>query len=162
MTKEVQLGGQTVKLRATGSLPLAYRVLFNRDLLRDMDNWREQLRARLEEKEAEGVAKATKTDAPESVAGETEAAAAAEVTEEAPAAANEILYTMDIALIARLAYAMAKSAEPSIPGSMTEWLDTLESPNALYILTGEVLQLYNNGFETTVEAKKNIPPLPAP
>lgn len=160
MTKEVQLGGQTVKLRATGSLPLAYRVLFNRDLLRDMDNWREQLRARLEE--AEGVAEVAETDAPEGVAGETEAAAAAEVTEEAPAAANEILYTMDIALIARLAYAMAKSAEPSIPGSMTEWLDTLESPNALYILTGEVLQLYNNGFETTVEAKKNIPPLPAP
>lgn len=159
MTKEVQLGGQTVKLRATGSLPLAYRVLFNRDLLRDMDDWREQLRARLEEKKTE----VSETDTPESVAGETEAAAAAEVTtEEAPAAANEILYTMDIALIARLAYAMAKSAEPSIPGSMTEWLDTLESPNALYILTGEVLTLYNNGFETTVEAKKNIPPLPAP
>ncbi len=154
MTKEVQLGGQTVKLRATGSLPLAYRVLFNRDLLRDMDNWREQLRARLEEKEAE----VAETDAPEGVAGETDTP---EVTE-APAAANEILYTMDIALIARLAYAMAKSAEPSIPGSMTEWLDTLESPNALYILTGEVLTLYNNGFETTVEAKKNIPPLPAP
>ena len=161
MTKEVQIGEQTVKLRATGSLPLAYRALFNRDLLRDMDAWREQLRVRLEEADADALkvsgGVAAETDTPESVAD----ADAAEVTE-TPAAASEILYTMDIELIARLAYAMAKSATPSIPKSMEAWLDTLESPNALYLLTGEVLTLYNSGFETTVEAKKNTPPLPAP
>ena len=160
MTKEVQIGEQTVKLRATGSLPLAYRALFNRDLLRDMDAWREQLRVRLEEADADAALKvsggvAVETDTPEGVADAAEVA-------ETPAAASEILYTMDIELIARLAYAMAKSATPSIPKSMEAWLDTLESPNALYILTGEVLTLYNSGFETTVEAKKNTPPLPAP
>lgn len=141
MTKEVQIGGKDIVLRATGSLPLAYRLMFNRDLLQDMDKWREQLRLKLEE---------------------AEAAKAVEASEAAAETPNAILHTMDIVLIARLAYCMAKSAEPSIPDSMTAWLDTIEDPNALYILTGTVLQLYNNGFETTVEAKKNLPPQLAP
>lgn len=142
MTKEVQLGGRTVKLIATANLPLAYRVLFNRDLLRDMDNCREELRAKTEAAEA----------------SQQEAAN----VEKAALSDNEILASLDIVFLARLSYAMAKSAEPSIPDSMTAWLDTFDDPNTLYLLAGEVLQLYNNGFETTVDAKKNIPPQLAP
>lgn len=145
MTKEVVIGGQVIKLRATGSLPLAYRLMFNRDMLQDVDNWREQLREKLEQDEALDAAA-------------VEASAQDAAAETPSDSANQILYTMDIAMIARLAYCMAKSAEPSIPDSMTAWLDTFDDPNALYVLTGHVLQLYNNGFETTVNAKKNIPP----
>ena len=148
MTKEVEIGGQVIKLRATGNLPLAYRLMFNRDMLQDVDKWREQLRVKQEE--AEAAKTAAQSEAPEATPVEAS---------ETP---NNILYTMDIVLIARLAYCMAKSAEPSIPGEMTAWLDTIEDPNALYILTGTVIQLYNNGFETTVEAKKNPPPQLAP
>lgn len=159
MTKEVQIGGQVIKLRATGNLPIAYRLMFNRDMLQDVDKWREQLRVKQEE--AEAAKAAAQSEAPEDIP--VEASEAREATPvEASKAPNNILYTMDIVLIARLAYCMAKSAEASIPDSMTAWLDTIEDPNALYILTGTVLQLYNNGFETTVEAKKNLPPQLAP
>lgn len=156
MTKEVQIGEQVVKLRATARLPIAYRALHNRDLLRDMDEWRETLKAALEENESAEVPAET----PEVAADAPEASVQAADAETPSGAAqdnNEILYTMNLDLVARLAYAMAKSAEPSIPDTMDEWLDSLESPNALYILTGEVLTLYNNGFETTAQAKKNIP-----
>lgn len=176
MTREVTIGEQVIKLRATARLPIAYRALHNRDLLRDMDAWREKLKVMLEERENAQVSADTAevhvgvletsadvaevsvgalevpTDAPEA-SGQTEADSA-----DASPDNSEILYTMDLDLVARLAYAMAKSAEPSIPDNMQEWLDALESPNALYILTGEVLTLYNNGFETTAQAKKNIPP----
>lgn len=151
MTKEIQIGGQSIKLRATGNLPLAYRLMFNRDMLQDVDKWREKLRLKLEEAEAAKAA-----------AVEVSEAAADNATDNSSDNANAVLYTMDIVLIARLAYCMAKSAEPSIPDSMTKWLDTIDDPNALYVMSGEVLQLYNNGFETTVEAKKNIPPQLAP
>lgn len=154
MTREVQIGGQVVALRATANLPIAYRALFNRDLLRDMDGWRESLRDKTEELEA--VTEAPSGDA-EAAAVETPPDSASD-NAEADGNKNEILYTMDLTLVSRLAYAMAKSAEPSIPNGVEAWLDTLESPNALYLLAGEVLQLYNNGFETVVDAKKNIPP----
>lgn len=155
MTREVQIGEQIVKLRATARLPIAYRALHNRDLLRDMDAWREKLKTMLEERENEEVPVDTLKASVDAV--ET-SADAPEVSADASPDNAEILYTMDLDLVARLAYAMAKSAEPSIPNSMEEWLDALESPNALYILTGEVLTLYNNGFETTAQAKKNLPP----
>lgn len=129
MTKEVVIGGQTVKIRATGNLPMAYRLLFNRDLLRDMNAYRKKLQDALENEQGD---KEPDTD--------------------------NVLTAVDLDFIARLSYSMAKSAEPSIPDSMTAWLDTLESPNALYILSAPVLELYGNGFQTTSEAKKNLPP----
>lgn len=129
MTKEVVIGGQTVKIRATGNLPMSYRLLFNRDLLRDMNAYRKKLQDALENKKED---KEPDTD--------------------------NILTAVDLDFMARLSYSMAKSADSSIPNDMTEWLDTLESPNALYILSGSVMELYGNGFQTTSEAKKNLPP----
>ena len=134
MMKEVEIGGQVVKLRATGSLPMAYRMFFNRDLLRDMNAYRKKIQDALEDEEQE----AAKSDN------------------------DNFLTAVDLDFMARLSYSMAKSADSSIPNDMTEWLDTLESPNAIYILSGPVLELYGSGFQTTAEAKKNLPSQTAP
>lgn len=126
MTTEVQVGEQTVKLRATGSLPIAYRAMFNRDMLKDMNACRKSLQESLENA--------------------------------APDDEDAITTAVDLDFMARLSYCMAKSADNAIPKDMAEWLDALESPNALYILTGPVFELYGAGFQTTSEAKKNPPP----
>ncbi|MBQ9521669.1 MAG: hypothetical protein IJR72_03760 [Oscillospiraceae bacterium] len=107
MTKEVQIGGQSIKLRATGNLPLAYRLMFNRDLLQDVDKWREQLRLKLEEAAAVEAAEAVETlsDSANDNANDN---SSDNVKDNSGDNAKAILYTMDIALIARLAYCMAK------------------------------------------------------
>ena len=169
MTREVQIGEQIVKLRATARLPIAYRALHNRDLLRDMDAWREKLKTMLEEQESAespsdtAEASVDTADSPVDVqevpADEPEASEETDeetLTETADASEDnlKIMRELDLDFMARLAYTMAKSAEPSIPNDVGEWLDTIDDPNGLYVLAGESLRLYGSGFETTAEAKK--------
>ena len=169
MTKDVEIGGQVIQLRATASLPIAYRLIFRRDLLRDMEAYFKKLSALRQDagtpSDKPNADAETPNDNAKTVsdsANDNAETVSDNANDNAEGADNsEILYA-DVVLITRLAYCMAKSANPSIPKTMEAWLDTIDDPNAPYLLTGEVLQLYSAGFQTVAEAKKNIPPQTAP
>ena len=54
-----------------------------------------------------------------------------------------------------VAYVMAFHADPSIPGTIDEWLDQFEM-FSIYEVLPEILKLWGTNLITDVEAKKNF------
>lgn len=61
----------------------------------------------------------------------------------------------DYSCIERLAYTMAKQAKPDV-GTIEEWLDQFDSPMALMMAMPDILGVWNESQQTTVEQKKGI------
>lgn len=60
----------------------------------------------------------------------------------------------DLELFENIAYVMAKQADNSIPSDVGEWLDEF-NVFAIREILPELLTLWNENMETTVEIKKN-------
>ena len=60
----------------------------------------------------------------------------------------------DLEIFENVAYVMAKHADPSIPGTIEEWLDQFEM-FSIYEIFPEILELWGSNLFTTVQSPKN-------
>ena len=61
----------------------------------------------------------------------------------------------DLEIIENVAYIMAFHADPSIPGTIDEWLDQFDM-FSIYEVLPEILELWGSNLFTDVSAKKNV------
>ena len=60
----------------------------------------------------------------------------------------------DLEIFENVAYIMAYHADPTIPGTIDEWLDQFEM-FSIYQVLPEILELWGTNLQTQVDAKKN-------
>ena len=61
----------------------------------------------------------------------------------------------DLEIFENVAYIMAYHADPSIPGTIDEWLEQFEM-FSIYEVLPEILQLWGTNLITDAESKKNM------
>ena len=65
----------------------------------------------------------------------------------------------DLEIFENVAYIMAWHADPTIPGTIEEWLDEFEM-FSIYQVLPEILELWGANLVTDIESKKNGIPAP--
>ncbi len=65
-----------------------------------------------------------------------------------------ILDIDDLEIFENVAYIMAWHADPSIPGTIDEWLEDFEM-FSIYEILPEILELWGDNLITQVDVKKN-------
>ncbi len=60
----------------------------------------------------------------------------------------------DLEIFENVAYIMAWHADPTIPGTIEEWLDEFEM-FSIYEILPEILELWGTNLVTDIESKKN-------
>lgn len=119
LTKTIKIGDKDVTFRSSASIPRMYRILFKRDIFKDLT----KLEKSYKEKD-DGTAE---------------------------------MEIDDLEIFENVAYVMAKHANPTIPGTIDEWLDQFEM-FSIYEVLPEILELWGSNLFTDVEAKKNLAP----
>ena len=138
MTRTVTIDGREVKLRASASIPRLYRIKFRRDIMQDMVT----IRAALEK--ASGKAHTAACEAPED--GEAQGPAEAESPSCIPLECLE--------MFENVAYLMAKHADPTVPGTVEEWLDGFDT-FSIYSVFPVISEMWEDNIKTmSVPAKK--------
>ena len=69
-------------------------------------------------------------------------------------AENSSLEIDDLEIFENVAYIMAYHADPTIPGTIDEWLEQFEM-FSIYEILPEILDLWGTNLQTQVDAKKN-------
>ncbi len=72
---------------------------------------------------------------------------------------GEELQIEDLEIFENVAYIMAFHADPTIPGTIEEWLDEFEM-FSIYQVLPEILELWGGNLVTDIESKKNAVPAP--
>lgn len=72
---------------------------------------------------------------------------------------GEELQIEDLEIFENVAYIMAFHADPTIPGTIEEWLDEFEM-FSIYQVLPEILELWGANLVTDIESKKNGVPAP--
>ena len=72
---------------------------------------------------------------------------------------GEELQIEDLEIFENVAYIMAWHADPTIPGTIEEWLDEFEM-FSIYQVLPEILELWGANLVTDIESKKNAIPAP--
>ena len=72
---------------------------------------------------------------------------------------GEELQIEDLEIFENVAYIMAFHADPTIPGTIEEWLDEFEM-FSIYQVLPEILELWGVNLVTDIESKKNAVPAP--
>ena len=72
---------------------------------------------------------------------------------------GEELQIEDLEIFENVAYIMAFHADPTIPGTIEEWLDEFEM-FSIYQVLPEILDLWGANLVTDIESKKNGIPAP--
>ena len=70
---------------------------------------------------------------------------------------GEDLQIEDLEIFENVAYIMAFHADPTIPGTIEEWLDEFEM-FSIYEILPEILELWGTNLVTDIESKKNKSP----
>ena len=126
MEREIVVGNDKVKMRASALIPRLYRFKFGRDIIKDF--------AQLNK--AFNKAK----NLPENATDEER--------EEAQ------LSALDLTIFENVSYIMAKHADNSLPDNPNDWLDNLDM-FSIYQVLPQVLELWNLSTATTAIPKKN-------
>ena len=72
---------------------------------------------------------------------------------------GEDLQIEDLEIFENVAYIMAWHADPTIPGTIEEWLDEFEM-FSIYQILPEILDLWGTNLVTDIQSKKNGIPAP--
>ena len=72
---------------------------------------------------------------------------------------GEDLQIEDLEIFENVAYIMAWHADPTIPGTIEEWLDEFEM-FSIYQVLPQILELWGANLVTDIESKKNAIPAP--
>lgn len=138
MTRTVTIDGREVKLRASASIPRLYRIKFRRDIMQDMVTIRKAM------EKASGAATEAASEALE--AGEDQRPTGAESPSCIPLECLE--------MFENVAYLMAKHADPSVPGTVEEWLDGFDT-FSIYAVFPVISEMWEDNIKTmSVSAKK--------
>ena len=65
----------------------------------------------------------------------------------------------DLEIFEHVAYIMAWHADPTIPGTIEEWLDEFDM-FSIYEILPEILELWGTNLVTDIQSKKNGSPAP--
>lgn len=123
MEKTIEIGGKKIRLRATAALPRLYRSIFGSDIMQDMSALSKAFIEVMESQNAEG----------EGV---------------------KIEFTPELLTkFENMSYAMAKLADPAIPDTADEWLDTIEL-FSIYAIMPVIFELWDLNLATTAIEKK--------
>ncbi len=126
MERTVMVDGKPLPLRASALLPKLYRYKFGRDMIADMTKLNRAYK-KLEQ-------------LPENATEEEKEDAQLEVTE--------------LTIFENIAYLMAKQANPSLPDSPDEWLDSMDGIFSVYEMLPVILELWGANLSTTAIPKK--------
>ena len=72
---------------------------------------------------------------------------------------GEELQIEDLEIFENVAYIMAFHADPTVPGTIEEWLDEFDM-FSIYQVLPEILELWGANLVTDIESKKNGIPAP--
>lgn len=126
MIRTVTVDGKPLQLRASALIPKLYRYKFGRDMIADMTRLNRAYK-KLEQ-------------LPENATEEEKEDAQLEVTE--------------LTIFENIAYLMAKQANPSLPDSPDEWLDSMDGIFSVYEMLPVILELWGANLSTTAIPKK--------
>lgn len=129
ITKSIIIDGKEVQFRASAAVPRMYRIRFRRDIFRDLLALQADIKASEETGEKED-------------AGENSTAESSIVLDH-------------LEIFENIAYVMAKHADPSVPNTPDEWLDSF-STFSIYEVLPELLDLWAANMETQVQSKKDL------
>lgn len=128
MERSIMVGNSEIKFRASAIIPRRYRFKFGRDMISDMNQLCKNF------KKASAVLKEDATD---------------EEKKEAQ------LSVMDLTIFENVAYILAKQADPSLPDTPDEWLDSIDGVFSIYQILPAIMELWNESLKTTsIQAKK--------
>lgn len=126
MERVINCGDVQVRMRASALIPRLYRFKFGRDMIRDLTQLRSAYR-KVESLQADAT-EDERTDAQLSV--------------------------LDLTIFENLAYIMAKNADPEVPDSPDEWLDSLPGVFDIYGVLPQILEMWQLSSATTSVPKK--------
>lgn len=126
MERTVIVDGKPLRLRASALIPKLYRYKFGRDMIADMTRLNRAYK-KLEQ-------------LPENATDEEKEDAQLEVTE--------------LTIFENIAYLMAKQANPSLPDSPDDWLDSMDGIFSVYEMLPVILELWGANLSTTAIPKK--------
>lgn len=124
MEAVVNIGGNKIKMRATALMPRLYRFKFGRDIIKDMSQLEQSFKKACESKKSEEDTTAYQ------------------------------LSVMDLTIFENIAYIMCKQANPDIPDSPDEWLDSIDGVFSIYEILPTIIGLWNANEATTSHPKK--------
>ena len=150
MEKVVQIGGKTIKLKASALTPRLYRHLTGRDMMRDVIKIKETYDRALKES---GVRAPGKSPAGDD-APEERQAYQKKLNEWRAAKVSAEMEALDTEVLENMAYVMARQADPSIPSTVEEWLDTLDITMSMYHILPDVMRLWVANEKTSSIPKK--------
>ena len=138
MIRTVTIDGREVKLRASASIPRLYRIKFRRDIMQDMVTIQKAV------EKASGAAAGASSEALK--AGEDQCPAGGDGPSCIPLECLE--------MFENVAYLMAKHADPSLPGTVEEWLDGFDT-FSIYAVFPVISEMWKDNIRTmSVPAKK--------
>ena len=128
MERSIVVGNSEIKFRASSIIPRRYRFKFGRDVVSDMNQLCKNF------KKASADLREDATD---------------EEKKEAQ------LSVMDLTIFENVAYILAKQADPSLPDTPDEWLDSIDGVFSIYQILPTIMELWNESLKTTsIQAKK--------
>ena len=126
MEREITIGNDKVKMRASALIPRLYRFKFKRDMVADMHQLQRAYN------KAQNLSK--------------------DATEEERMEAQ--LSVADLTIFENVAYIMVKHAGEDIPDTPEEWLDSFDGVFSVYEVMPTVLELWGANAQTTSIPKK--------
>ena len=126
LKKTINIDGKDVEFKASAAVPRIYRLMFGRDIFRDMTRMARNLKK--EQKKAQ---------------------------EESGETGGSELPIEDLEMFENVAYVMARHANPHIPNTIEEWLDEFDT-FSIYKILPELLALWNLNTETQIKGKKKL------
>ena len=132
--RNIEIGGIVCHFRSSAAVPRIYRLMFSRDLFKDMSKLADELDKsnRLEEKEKK----------------KAEAEGRAYVKSSA-------LPLSSLEMFENIAYVMAKHADPEVPDTPEDWLDGFNT-FSIYQILPQIIDLWGLNVQTESESKKNF------
>lgn len=129
MEKTVIIGGNEYRMRASALIPRLYRFNFGRDAITDMRELGKQLKKVTDVRKKENPTEEELADAQFSV--------------------------LDLTIFENIAWLMCKHADPAIPDTPDEWLDTIDGVFSIYEVLPVIMELWDSSTaQTSVPAKK--------
>lgn len=127
MERTINIGGATMRMRASALIPRIYRFKFGRDLIKDMADLEKAYKKIMSCKE----------DATDDQRQEAQ------------------FSVIDLTIFENVAWCMAKTADPEIPNEPDEWLDGIDGVFSIYEVLPQILELWTAGLaQTSKPAKK--------
>lgn len=131
--RDIEIGGIVCHFRSSAAIPRIYRLMFSRDLFKDMSKLADELDKsnRLEEEEKKKAEAEGRTYVKSSA-----------------------LPLSSLEIFENIAYIMAKHGDPTQPDNIEDWLDQFDMFN-IYEILPQILDMWKIETYQASEQKKN-------